>query len=164
VHRFLLVYSSFAIATIVFSAADVLAVAGAPAIAGIHAVAGAPAIAGIHAVASAPAVVGVLVINVPAVVGGPAISGISAIACVIDVAIIVFSVVVFSADSVADGTGASAIVGVPSTALVVLLLESLLLLLPGCCRHLFFAGFLALTDVRCCVASHKLNFRTHAIG
>jgi hypothetical protein len=136
-HRFLLLLSSFAVAAIIFSAADVLAVAGAP------------AIAGIHAVASAPAVVGVLVINVPAVVGGPAISGIPAIACVIDVAIIIFSVdkVVFSVGSLVDGPSDPAIVGVAAAACGMLLLESLLLLLPGCCMHPFFTGFPAYTGV-----------------
>ncbi len=73
-HRFLLLLSSFAVAAIVFSAAGLLDVAGAPAI-------------------------GVLVlVNDPAVVGGPAVSGIPAGAAVTAVAIILFSVnkVVFS--------------------------------------------------------------------
>ncbi len=93
-------------------------------------------------------------------------SVIPALAGVIAVAIIVFSVdkVVFSVGSIVDVPSVPAIVGVPASALGVLLLESLLLLLPAVAGiPALLASPLLLVSVQS-IASQKFNFQAHVIG
>ncbi len=135
-HRFLLVYSSFAVATIVFSVAGILVVAVAL------------DIAGIPAVASAPVVVGILVLLMTQLLLAALLFLATLLVLLLSSFFLWIRLIVCSVGNVDDGLSVPVMVGVQAAASGVLLLESLLLLLPGFCRLPCFASFPALTVVR----------------